>query len=66
MGAFIIAALIFVGTLLLSALILFAAGMSDNPSASAGAGRSALGTLIGGTVLSAIILASHWMPHIGW
>lgn len=66
MGAFIIGGIIFIGTLLICALMIFAAGMSDNPSAAQGAGSEAMSVLIGGSILSALTVASHWMPHIGW
>ena len=62
MGAFILAGLVFVGTVLLVLIIGFANGMSDSP----GTSISSVPTLIGGTVISALILASHWMPHVGW
>jgi hypothetical protein len=62
MGAFIVAGVVFTITVLLSLLMLFAAGMSDQPGAESGAG----GVFVGGTILSALILATHWMPSIGW
>lgn len=66
MGAFIIGGLVFSGTILICLIMMFAAGMSDSPSAADGVGRRAFGTLIGGSLLSAAIVGSHWMPHIGW
>lgn len=62
MGAFIIGGVVFVATLLLALLQVYAAGMSDAPGASSGAGS----TLIAGSVIAALIIASHWLPHIGW
>ena len=61
-GAFILAGVVFAGTLAVCILIIFADMMSDSPSASI----SPTPVFIGGTVISAFILASHWMPHIGW
>lgn len=63
MGAFIIAGIIFFITLLICILAIFANGMSDAPSQS---GISVWPAFIGGTLLSAIVLASHWLTHIGW
>lgn len=64
MVAFIIAGFVFVGTVALSGLMLFAAGMSDAPSESAD--KSPLWTFIIGTVLAALIAASHWLPALSW
>lgn len=64
MGAFILAGIVAVGTLALSALLLFANGMAAAPSAS---NAIAVGPVFwGGTILAALIAASHWLPHIGW
>lgn len=62
MGAFIIAALIAVGTLILSIIVIFADGMSDSPSTSI----SPAPVFFGGMTMAALVLASHWLPHIGW
>jgi hypothetical protein len=64
MVAFILAGIVFAGTLVVSALMVFAAGMSDSPSASANV--PVLSTFITGTVIAALIAASHWMPHLSW
>ena len=63
MGAFIIAGLIFAITLALSALVLFGDAMSDTT----GQGGTSAGWVLGGGILiAALVLASHWLPHIGW
>ena len=62
MGAFILAAVVAVGTVLFALLQLFAAGMSDVPNANSGAGV----TLVIGLPLAVLIAATHYMPHIGW
>ena len=62
MGAFIIAGLVFVGTLVLCAFMAFAAGMSTTGNSDVPVGA----TFITGTVIAALIAGSHWMPHIGW
>lgn len=64
MGAFIIAGIVFVITVLISLVMLFGAGMSDSPSAAASVPVKA--TFITGTVIALLIAASHWLPHIGW
>ncbi len=64
MGAFILAGIVFVGTLLVSGLMLFAAGMSDNPSAAADVPVKS--TFFIGMTCAGLIAATHWMPHIGW
>lgn len=63
MLAFILAGVVFVCTLAVSALMLFAAGMSDSPSAAA---NVPVGTTFAiGTIIAVFIAASHWV-HIGW
>jgi hypothetical protein len=64
MLAFILAGIIFVGTLAVSALMMIGASMSDSPSASADV--PVLSTFITGTVIAALVAASHWMLHISW
>lgn len=64
MGAFIIAGIVALVTLVISALMLFAAGMSDSPSAAANVPVTS--TFITGMIIAALIAATHWMPHIGW
>lgn len=61
MGAFIVAGIVFVCTLGLSALMLFAQGMSDNPSAT----LPVLPTFLVGTGIALAIAATHWL-HLGW
>lgn len=63
MIAFILAGIVFVGTLAYCALMILAAGMSDSPSAAADI--HPLPVFIGGTIIAALIAASHWL-HIGW
>jgi Kef-type K+ transport system membrane component KefB len=63
--AFILGGIIIVGALGIAALMVFAAGMSDNPTAADDVGRQALGVLIGGVVFGGLIIGSHWI-HIGW
>lgn len=62
MGAFIIAGLVFVGTLGLTFLVAFGQGMADAPVYD----NTPLYILVGGSVLSLLCVASHWGPHIGW
>lgn len=64
MLAFILAGLVFIGTLVVCAFMLFAAGMSDSPSAAANVPVTS--TFVIGTIIAALIAASHWLPHIGW
>jgi len=60
--SFILAGVVVAGTLGFAALQAFAAGMSDAPGVSSGAGT----TLSIGLPIAALIAASHWLPHIGW
>lgn len=62
MGAFIIGGLFFLATLAFCLLFSMAYGMSDAPSYR----ESPMPYLITGSIISALIIASHWMPHIGW
>lgn len=62
MAAFIIAGIVFVVTILISAFMLFAAGMSDNTSESV----PVTSTFVTGTIIAILIATSHWLPHIGW
>jgi len=64
--AFIVAGLIAVTTIAVCAVMIFAAGMSDSPSASADVGGDALRTFVIGIVIAGLVAASHWLPHIGW
>lgn len=63
MGAFIIAGLVFVITVVLSVLTLFGDAMNDTR----GDGGTSAGWVLGiGTICAALIAASHWMPNVGW
>jgi hypothetical protein len=64
MGAFIIAGIVAVITIIISLLMLFAAGMSDAPSAVAKVPVTS--TFVTGMVIAGLIAATHWLPHIGW
>lgn len=64
--AFVAAAICFVATVLISGVMIFGASMSDSPSASADTVTSAKAIFVIGSLLSAAILGSHWLPHIGW
>jgi hypothetical protein len=57
MGAFIAGGLIFVLTLCWCFIITFADGMSDAPSQD---GIEVVPWFIGGTVLSLLVVSSHW------
>ena len=63
MLAFIIAGIVFVGTLVICAFIFFADMMSDAPSEP---GIPFLTPFIIGTIIAVLIAASHWLPHLGW
>lgn len=63
MGAFILATLVFAGTVALSLLVLFGDAMSDTTG---NGGTSAFWLFGAGTLVSILIIASHWMPPIGW
>lgn len=64
MGAFILAGIVAIATLVLSGIMLFAAGMSSSPNASDNVPIAS--TFFVGMILAALIAASHWMPSIGW
>jgi hypothetical protein len=66
MGAFIIAGSVLGLSVLWFLVQLFASGMSDSPSAAEEMSSNAVWSLAGGTILAALIAASHWLPHIGW
>ena len=65
MWAFIVAAIVFALTQVISILLLFRYGMSDNqtlPPSAAGKTTYTVGTLI-----AFAIAASHWLlPELGW
>jgi hypothetical protein len=60
--ALVLAAIIFVITLVLAAIVLAGDGMSDSPTTSV----SPWPVLVGGSLIALAIAASHWMPHVGW
>lgn len=64
MLAFIFAGIVFAGTLVVSVVMIFAAGMSDSPSAAENV--PVLSTFITGTIIAGLIAASHWLPHLSW
>jgi hypothetical protein len=64
MWAFIVAIIVFGLTQVISILVLFRYGMSDNqtlPPSTAAETTSTVGTLI-----AFAIAASHWLPQLGW
>jgi hypothetical protein len=64
MWAFIVAIIVFGLTQVISMLVLFRYGMSDNqtlPPSTAAETTSTVGTLI-----AFAIAASHWLPQLGW
>lgn len=62
MGAFILAGIIVVITLLGTVVYIFGNAMSDTT----GTNLNPFPGLIGGLVLAAVVASSHWWPHIGW
>ena len=66
MLAFIVAGVIEAFTVGAALLTLFAAGMSDSGSAAEDATRDASSIFIGGTIVAALIAASHWLPRVSW
>ena len=64
MWAFIIAIIVFGLTQVISILLLFRYGMSDNQSLPPS--RAAETTLVVGTLIAIAIAASHWLPELGW
>lgn len=62
MGAFIVAGLIFIATILLCLLQLFAAGMASSGTHESGAGI----TFTIGVSVALLVAATHWLPRIGW
>lgn len=62
MGAFIVAAIVMVITLGATALEIGGGMMSDNPGVQA----EPWPILIGGSLIAALVTATHWMPHLGW
>ena len=66
MGAFIVAGAVFVVTLFLSGAVMFAGMMSDDPTQGDAAGDTAVTIFCSGMVVVALIVGSHFLPHIGW
>lgn len=64
MVAFILAGIVFAFTLVISAMMLLAAGMSDSPSASTNV--PVVSTFVTGTIITVLIAMSHWLPHLSW
>jgi predicted permease len=64
MRAFIVAIIVFGLTNVISILVLFRYGMSDNQSLPPS--KAAENTLTVGTLIAFAIAASHWLPNIGW
>jgi hypothetical protein len=62
MWAFIVAGVVFVGTLAACGMILLGDAMSPTGTG----GMSPWPTFIAGSVLAVLIAASHWLPHFGW
>ena len=62
MWAFIIAGIVFLITVAIAFVIGYAQGMADAPVYD----NTPLHVLIGGTILSILIILSHWFPHLGW
>jgi hypothetical protein len=62
MGAFILAGLFFVGSVLLAFFVALAQSMAAAPQYD-----NSPWVILGiGTALSILVAASHWIPHIGW
>ena len=62
MGAFILAALIFIGATALAFVWGFGEGMATAPVYDS----TPRNIFIGGIVLALLIASSHWFPPIGW
>lgn len=62
MWAFIIAVIVFVGSIFVAFVVAYAQDMADAPVYD----NTPLTFLICGTVLAVLIAASHWFPHLGW
>ena len=61
---FIVAIIVFGLTLVLSSLVMFKYGTSENQSSEPN--NAARTTLTVGTLLSIAIVGSHWLPQLGW
>jgi hypothetical protein len=64
MWAFIVAIIVFGLTLVISILVLFRYGMSDNQSLAPSTAAETTFTV--GTLIAFAIAASHWLPQLGW
>ena len=64
MRAFIVAIIVFGLTLVISILVLFRYGMSDNQSLPPSTAAETAFTV--GTLIAFAIAASHWLPQLGW
>jgi Ni/Fe-hydrogenase subunit HybB-like protein len=64
MWAFIVAIIVFGLTNVISVLVLFRHGMSDNQSLAPS--TAAKTTFTVGTLIAFAIAASHWLPQLGW
>ena len=63
MGSFIIAGIVFVAALLIAVFAELARGMATAPSMQ----PSYFWTIFGsGLAIGALIVATHWLPRIGW
>jgi hypothetical protein len=62
MGAFIIAGIAFAITIVVTVVTFGAASMSETGLD----GPNPFVPLATGTIISALIAATHWLPHIGW
>ena len=62
MGAFVVAGIVFVATLLWSTFVFMGDAMNDTTGLN---GTSAGWWLLGGTIVSGLIAATHWV-HMGW
>ena len=64
MWAFIVAIIVFGLTQVISILVLFRYGMSDNQSLAPSTAAETTFTV--GTLIAVAIAASHWLPQLGW
>jgi hypothetical protein len=64
MRAFLVAIIVFGLTLVISILVVFRYGMSDNQTLPPS--TAAKTTFIVGTLIAVAIAASHWLPQLGW
>ena len=64
MSAFIVAIIVFGLTQVISILVLFRYGTSDNQTLPPS--RAAETTFTVGTLIAFSIAASHWLPDLGW